>query len=129
MTVRQRRANVGIGRTTGPRGLRDRGHVIEVCAIAATLLTDVTEYRMSKAVPVARLAVVISAGLATACAHRPYVVGPNVQVSVAQASLQHYETRIGTDPSQANRLFACAYVVRPTDAIDNVLSVIGLRAF
>ena len=78
---------------------------------------------MCKLVPAAGLAVALSAGLASACASNPYVVGPNIQVSLAQSSVQHYETRIGANPSRTDHLIACAYAARPADVIDNVYYV------
>ncbi len=52
-----------------------------------------------------------------------YIVGPNVQVSLTQPKLQHYETQIAADPEQAGHLIAGAYVVRPDHTIDNVFYV------
>jgi hypothetical protein len=53
----------------------------------------------------------------------PYDVGPNVQVSSSMSTVRHYETDVGADPRHANRLIACAYVVRPDDQIDNVFYI------
>jgi hypothetical protein len=53
----------------------------------------------------------------------PYIVGQNVQVSLTQPRLQHYETQIAADPEQAAHLIAGAYVVRPDQTIDNVFYV------
>lgn len=50
----------------------------------------------------------------------PYVISANVQVSASQSSARHYESYVGADPKNASRLFACAYVVRANDEIDNV---------
>ena len=63
------------------------------------------------------------AALLTQSPASPYAVGPSVQVSVAQASTQHYETQIAADPERAGHLVACAYVVRANDTIDNVFYV------
>src|ERR1051326_4681224 len=53
----------------------------------------------------------------------PYIIGPNVQVSISQPMLQHYETQIAADPEQAGHLIAGAYAVRPDQIIDNVFYV------
>ncbi|HLY16107.1 MAG TPA: hypothetical protein VKR61_02730 [Bryobacteraceae bacterium] len=50
----------------------------------------------------------------------PYVVGPNVQVSLDLATVQHYETQIAADPARPRHLVACAYVIRPGQSSDNV---------
>jgi hypothetical protein len=52
-----------------------------------------------------------------------YVVGPNVQVSLSQPRLQHYETQVAADPRQARHLIAGAYVVNSDRTIDNVFYV------
>jgi hypothetical protein len=52
-----------------------------------------------------------------------YTIGPNVQVSVSQSTVRHYETYVAADRKHAGRLIACAYVVRPGDQIDNVFYV------
>ena len=54
----------------------------------------------------------------------PYVTGPNVQVSLAQPNLQHYETQISADPERAGHLIACAYSLsRSGGEISNVVYV------
>jgi BNR/Asp-box repeat len=52
-----------------------------------------------------------------------YIVGPNVQVSRAQSTLQHYETQIAADPERPGHLIAGAYVVNANRTIDNVFYV------
>jgi hypothetical protein len=52
-----------------------------------------------------------------------YVVGPNVQVSVSQPKLEHFETQIAADPQPADHLIAGAYVVNSDRTIDNVFYV------
>src|SRR5438067_13777959 len=47
-----------------------------------------------------------------------YIMGPNVQVSVSDPTLRHYESYVGTDPRRAKHLIACAFVVRPYNQID-----------
>ena len=78
---------------------------------------------MSKIVPAARRLLVFGAGLVSVAAQSPYLVGPNVQVSLAQSSFQHYETQIAADPARVDHLIACAYVVHSAKAIDNVFYV------
>ena len=79
---------------------------------------------MSTVVPAARLLMVFGACLATACARSHYAVGRNVQVSLAQSSVQHYETQIAADPERAEHLIACAYTIRSADVMsDNVFYV------
>lgn len=56
-------------------------------------------------------------------AEGPYDLGANVQVSLAQAAVQHYETQIGADPERADHLIACAYVLRADKSSDNVFYV------
>ena len=73
--------------------------------------------------PVARLTIVVGAGLVSVSAQSPYVIGPNVQVSLTQSSVQHYETQIATDPERADHLIACAYIVRSGGRVDNVFYV------
>jgi hypothetical protein len=63
--------------------------------------------------------------ISTAACRRSAVplVGRNVQVSLAQSSVHHYETQIAADPQRADHLIACAYVVRLAKVIDNVFYV------
>jgi hypothetical protein len=49
-----------------------------------------------------------------------YLVGPNVQVSLAQSTVQLYETQIAADPSHGNHLVAGAYAVRSDGSVDNI---------
>lgn len=77
---------------------------------------------MIRTLATARLGVVFGACLVTAYAQSPYTVGPNVQVSLAQSSVQHYETQIAADPERAGHLIACAYVVHAA-TVDNAFYV------
>jgi hypothetical protein len=61
--------------------------------------------------------------LVAVSAQNPYLIGPNVQVSLAQSSVQHYETKVAADPERTDHLIACAYIVRSANVIDNVFYV------
>jgi hypothetical protein len=74
-------------------------------------------------VTAACLLAVLGTGSSWGSAKRPYVVGPNVQVSLAQSAVQHYETQIAADREDSDHLIACAYVVRPSGVVDNVFYV------
>jgi hypothetical protein len=81
---------------------------------------------MSKIVRALRLLVVFGAGLVGVSAQSPYLVGPNVQVSLAQSSVQHYETQIAADPERAGHLIACAYVVRSATVASSMCRLIAV---
>ena len=49
----------------------------------------------------------------------PYSIGPNVQVSRAQATIAYQETQIAADPRRASHLIACA-IAMPHDSAENV---------
>ncbi len=66
---------------------------------------------------------IIALGPSGVYGQSPYVVGPNVQVSATQPTVQHYETQIAADPARAGHLIAGAYVVRADGRIDNVFYV------
>ena len=53
----------------------------------------------------------------------PYTIGPNVQVSVAQATARHYETYVCADRKHAGHLIAGAFIVRPDNQIDTAFYV------
>jgi hypothetical protein len=78
---------------------------------------------MAKSLQTAGLMVIVGAAVISLSAQGPYVVGPSVEVSLAQSSLQHYETQIGADPERADHLIACAYVLRADKSTDNVFYV------
>jgi hypothetical protein len=65
----------------------------------------------------------LAAVLVNVSGQPPYTIGPNVQVSLAQSSVQHYETQIAADRDRASHLIACAYVVRADGQVDNVFYV------
>jgi len=69
------------------------------------------------------LAIVLGVGSISLVTQNPYTVGPNVQISVAQSSLQHYETQIAVDPGRADHLIACAYVTRSASVTDTAFYV------
>jgi hypothetical protein len=52
----------------------------------------------------------------------PYIVGPNIQVSRAQATLRFQETQIAADPVRAGHLIACAIAWR-NDSTENVFYI------
>src|SRR4029077_18888287 len=51
-------------------------------------------------------------------------VGPNVFVSVANASRSHYETLIGADPTNPNLLLGCAIIetIHPSPQLYNTVA-------
>jgi hypothetical protein len=70
-----------------------------------------------------RISVAIILATSSAYGQGSYLLGPNVQVSLSQPTLQHYETQIAADPGQARHLIAGAYVVNSDRTIDNVFYV------
>jgi hypothetical protein len=86
-------------------------------------LLEPTQSPMSQRSLTLRIFVAIILAASGAHGRGSYVVGPNVQVSLSQPTLQHFETQIGADPQQAGHLIAGAYVVNSDRTIDNVFYV------
>lgn len=62
----------------------------------------------------------VACGLAAIAGENPFIIGPNVHVSLAQPKLQHMETQIGADPGRASHLIACGIVETPDNKTSNV---------
>ena len=65
----------------------------------------------------------LAAGSFAQPANTPYTIGPNVQISISQPAIPHYETSVAADLEHAGHLIACAYVARPGNQSDNVFYV------
>jgi hypothetical protein len=72
-----------------------------------------------------RLAVILL--VMAAASHRqgqnPFVIGPNVQISVSFGEVHHYETQLAADPEDTAHLLAASYVVNADGSVDNVFYV------
>lgn len=69
------------------------------------------------------LALAMSVSLGAGTSRPRYDIASNVQVSVSQPKLRHYETYVGADPRNEKRFISCALVVLPNNEIDNVFYV------